>query len=84
MQFSHYIRQWAEEKKSKNTLMSWQSYCWNQVLRILFSVIMMSDWDDFIVIAPVFLAMGIACIAAYLAPYILGKIDDWKKDKIKS
>ena len=37
--------------------------------------------SDLEVISPVFLLIGSTFIAAYLAPAILGKIDDWKKQE---
>lgn len=39
--------------------------------------------SDLEVITPVFLLIGSTFIAAYLAPVVLGKIDDWKKQENK-
>ena len=40
--------------------------------------------SDITSIAPMFIVMGLVCIGAYLAPVILGKLDDWKnKEEIE-
>ena len=36
----------------------------------------MGDWEDLVTISPVFMLLGLVLIAGYLAPYVMGKIDD--------
>ena len=43
----------------------------------------MSEWDDLLLVAPVFLVMGIACIAAYIAPAIICKLDEWREAELE-
>ena len=38
-------------------------------------IITLGDYEDLIAVSPVFMLMG-GVIAGYLAPYVLGKIDD--------
>ena len=42
----------------------------------------MGDLEDLIMVSPIFMLMGIVFIAGYLAPYMMGKIDDGNKTDI--
>ncbi len=40
----------------------------------------LSDLDDLVTVAPIFLLMGVVLITGYLAPYVMGKFDDWDQN----
>ena len=43
----------------------------------------MGDFEDLVTISPIFMLMGTVLIAGYLAPYVMGKFDDWDLKALK-
>ena len=43
----------------------------------------MGDWEDLVTVSPIFLLMGTVLIAGYLAPFMMGKLDDWERKQTK-